>query len=69
MEYGRPEERTKERSIVMETVFYVAKSMRGSIIYGGIAERSTSVHILAISNFYKLGTRSKINRNVFGTQE
>eukprot|EP00972_Heterocapsa_arctica_P007597 1108023-Heterocapsa_arctica.AAC.1 len=69
MEYGRPEERTNENRTVMEIVFYVAKKIRGSIIYGGIAEHSTSIQTLAISNFYKLGARNNINRNVFGTQE
>eukprot|EP00972_Heterocapsa_arctica_P047225 6967611-Heterocapsa_arctica.AAC.1 len=69
MEYGLPEERTEEKRTVMEIVYYVAKTTRVSIIYGGIAEHSTSIQISVISNFYKSGTRSKINRNVFGTQE
>eukprot|EP00972_Heterocapsa_arctica_P005164 767572-Heterocapsa_arctica.AAC.1 len=69
MEFGPPEERTTHTITVMEIAFYVAKRMWGSIINGGTAEHSTSIQILAISNFYKLGTRSNINRNVFGTQE
>eukprot|EP00972_Heterocapsa_arctica_P097729 14419937-Heterocapsa_arctica.AAC.1 len=69
MEYGRPEERAKDQITVMDIVFYVAKRMQVSIIYGGTAEHSTSIQTLFTSNFYKSGTRSKINRNVFGTQE
>eukprot|EP00972_Heterocapsa_arctica_P063784 9410669-Heterocapsa_arctica.AAC.1 len=63
MEYGRPEERTKEKITAMEIVFYVAKRMQASIIYGGTAEHSTSIQTLVTSNFYKSGTRSNINRN------
>eukprot|EP00972_Heterocapsa_arctica_P064593 9531754-Heterocapsa_arctica.AAC.1 len=69
MEYGRPGERTTEKISVMEIVFYAAKRMRESIIYGGTAERSTSIHILDISNFFKPDKNNKINRNVFGIQE
>eukprot|EP00972_Heterocapsa_arctica_P014402 2118741-Heterocapsa_arctica.AAC.1 len=54
MEYERPGERTKEnKTTVMYIVCYVAKRMRGSIIYGGTAEHSTSIQTLDISNFYK----------------
>jgi hypothetical protein len=46
MEYGRPGERTKDKIIAMETVYYAVKRMRGLIIYGGNAERSTNTQTL-----------------------
>eukprot|EP00972_Heterocapsa_arctica_P075529 11139409-Heterocapsa_arctica.AAC.1 len=69
MEYGRPEERINEKRTVMETAFFVVKRMQVSIIYGGNAERSISTRTLAISNSWKLDTKSTTNRNVSGTLE
>eukprot|EP00972_Heterocapsa_arctica_P057363 8465118-Heterocapsa_arctica.AAC.1 len=69
MEYGRPEERIKEKRTVMEIVFFVEKRTQASIIYGGNAEHSTDTRILATSNSCKLDTTTTINRNVSGTLE
>eukprot|EP00972_Heterocapsa_arctica_P059057 8705878-Heterocapsa_arctica.AAC.1 len=69
MEYGRPEERIKEKRTVTETVFFAEKRTQVSIIYGGNAERSTNTRISATSNSCKLDTKSKTNRNASGTLE
>eukprot|EP00972_Heterocapsa_arctica_P007927 1156842-Heterocapsa_arctica.AAC.1 len=69
MEYGRPGERTKDNIIVMETVYYAAKRMRGSIIYGGNTERLTNIQILDTLSCFKPDEKNTISRSVSGILE
>eukprot|EP00972_Heterocapsa_arctica_P026245 3863114-Heterocapsa_arctica.AAC.1 len=63
MEYGRPGERTKENKTAMETVYYAVNRMRGSIIYGGNAERLTNAQLLDTLSFFKPDKKNTISRN------
>eukprot|EP00972_Heterocapsa_arctica_P035251 5188296-Heterocapsa_arctica.AAC.1 len=56
MEYGRPEERIRDKITVMDIASFVVKRMQESIIYGGNAERSTSTRTSVTSNSCKSDT-------------
>eukprot|EP00972_Heterocapsa_arctica_P023073 3394869-Heterocapsa_arctica.AAC.1 len=61
MKSGHPEERTREKLIVMGTAAYVEKIMPELIICGGIAKHSTNPRTLDISSLCKSDTKSKTN--------
>eukprot|EP00972_Heterocapsa_arctica_P098527 14541454-Heterocapsa_arctica.AAC.1 len=61
MESEHPEERTRENTIVMETVSYVEIRMPELTICGGIAEHSTNSRTLDISSSCKSDTKSITN--------